>query len=135
MGVGKFLLGNCSPDSTYCPTNVKFEEQLEVFQGREGVLWNQHTLTNFSSKRPRRAKFWRFFFWILLKLHFEWKIQPKDGHNYRLFSQNQGTFFDFQKGQGLSPSPPSFPDKFSFLSHDLPRILLSFSYIFLKISE
>ena len=39
------------------------------------------------------------------KLHFEWKIERKDGPNQGLFFQHQATFFDFQKGQGRPPHP------------------------------
>ena len=52
-------------------------------------------------KRLRREEFWNFFSEILLKLHLEWKVQPKDGHYQGLFpKKNQGTFFDFQKKAG-----------------------------------
>ena len=71
-----------------------------VFRTGE-ILWNQGTSINFLSKtqekkRSHRQIFWSFFFQIILKLHFEWKIQAKDGHSYILFSpQHQGTLFSF----------------------------------------
>ena len=71
-----------------------------------------HTLINILSKsqekRPRRKKFWSFFSKILLKLHFEWQIQPKDEHNQGIFLQNQGTFFDFQKMEGEALINPKY---------------------------
>ena len=48
-------------------------------------------------KGPAGKHFEVFFSYILLKLHFEWKIWPKDMHNKCLFFQNQGTFFNVQK--------------------------------------
>ena len=75
------------------------------------VLWNQSTSINLSSKTQEKkvpqGKFWSFFSQILSKLRFEWKIQPKDGHNQSLFFQNQGTFFDFQKRAGEASPPPT----------------------------
>ena len=50
-------------------------------------------------------KFCCFFSWILLKLHFEWKIYSKDGQNQGRFFPNESTFFDFQKrAEEASPS-------------------------------
>ena len=57
-------------------------------------------------KMSRREKCWSFFAQILLKLHFEWKIQAKDGHNQSLFFQIRALFSIFQKGQ---VRPPPFP--------------------------
>ena len=57
-------------------------EQQEIFQGRGGFV----ELGHFDSLRSlRRRKFWSFSSYILLKLHFEWKIELKDGYNQRLF--------------------------------------------------
>ena len=40
---------------------------------------------------------------MLLKLDFEWKILPNDGHNHGISFQNHDTFLNFQKGQGRPP--------------------------------
>ena len=54
-----------------------------------------------------------FFLLDTLKLNFERRIQPKDGLIQGLFSQYQGTFFDFQKksrgGLPLLTSPSCTP--------------------------
>ena len=68
---------------------------------------------NFSLKTQEKKPYWEkcsnFFAQILLKLYFEWKIQPIDGHNQDpFFPENQGTFFDFQKRAGKA-SPLPFP--------------------------
>ena len=49
----------------------------------------------YTRKKAPQEKVLEFFSQILLKLHFEWEIQPKDGHNQDLFFQNQGTSFNF----------------------------------------
>ena len=75
----------------------------QKFFRRGKVLWNQGTLVNFLLKTQKNNpawEIWRFFSLILLKLHFEWKIQPKDGHNQDLFSKIRALYAIFKKGQG-----------------------------------
>ena len=53
---------------------------------------------------------------ILLKLYFEWKTLPEEGHNQGLFSQNHGTCFQFsKKTRGGLPPPPPHPLDMCFL--------------------
>ena len=77
--------------------------QSEIFQGWGGFVelgQFDKLFVKDKKKRSRREKFWSFFSQILLKLHFEWKINAKIDLFRAFFSQNQGTFFDFQKNAG-----------------------------------
>ena len=86
--------------------------QPETFQGKEGVermVWLGHFDKDFvkhQKKKSRLKTYCSFFSYILLKLHFEWEIPPKDGHNKGFSFKSQDAFFDFQKGLGRPPLSP-----------------------------
>ena len=52
--------------------------QPEIFQVREGFVelghFVKHCVKNMRRERSHRERFWSFFSYVLLKLHFEWKI-------------------------------------------------------------
>ena len=104
-----------------------FQAHIQKFFRAGEVLWSYGTLMNFSSKtkekRSHREKCWSFSPQILLKLHFEWKIQRKYRHIQGFFSQNQGTFFRFSKKAGeaspLAP-PPLLVVRLPFTFYLLP---------------
>ena len=58
-------------------------------------------------KMPQRETFQSFSL-ILLKLHFGWKISPKDRHNQDLFSKIRTHFLIFKKARGGLVFPPSY---------------------------
>ena len=61
-----------------------------------------------NKKRPRWEIFLKFFSRYSLKVHFEWKILPKDRNNQGFFLPKLGHFFSiFKKGRGSLSSPPS----------------------------
>ena len=103
--------------------------QPEIFQGRGGFVELEYFDKLFVKNtkiRPRREKFLSFVSQILLKLHFEQKIQPKDGHNQDLLFQNQCTFSIFKKGQVRSSPfpPPSCVPEFPLLHYNFLTISL-----------
>ena len=53
---------------------------------------NKNSIKKSRRKTPQ-GKILEFFSQIPLKLHFEWQIQPKDGHNQGIFSPKSGHFF------------------------------------------
>ena len=53
-----------------------------------------------NKKRPRWEIFLKFFSRYSLKVHFEWKILPKDRNNQAFFPKNQVTFIRFSKKAG-----------------------------------
>ena len=58
---------------------------LSSYQGQgrfRGTLALRQILQNHKKKKKRtQGKIWGFFSQILLKVHFEWKIEPKDENN------------------------------------------------------
>ena len=73
----------------------------------EEVSWNQCTSINISSKTQKmacREKIWTFFSQILLKTTFRTKSLTQTLTQSGLFFLSKGTFFDFQKRVGETPS-------------------------------
>ena len=87
---------------------LKAGVQSDTFQGRGGFVklghFDKHFIKKSRKKSLRGKMFEVFFSQVLLKLYFEWQIQPRDGHNQGFFFQSKGSFFDFQKRAGeVSP--------------------------------
>ena len=70
-------------------------------------------LSKSQEKRPCRGKFWNFFSYTLKTTFLNGKFNLRMDTIRAFFSQNQGTFFDFQKRAGeVSPAsckPECFP--------------------------
>ena len=80
-------------------------------QGKEGVVFvelghfNKHFIKNTRNRGPA-GNILKFFLLDTLKTTFSMKNLPQRWTQPGPFLQNQGTFFDFQKGLGR---PPLFP--------------------------
>ena len=74
---------------------------IKRFQSSVGLM-GLGSFNKFSSKTKQKS-------YTIIQLNFELKIQPKDGHTRRLFSQKLETFFYFWKKldgrRGLSSFP------------------------------
>ena len=75
------------------------EAQPKMSQDRENFVALGH-LNTFHQKRMKERlhneKILCFFCQMLLKLHLEWKILSKDGHNQSIFAKS-GNFLYFEK--------------------------------------
>ena len=86
--------------------------QPEIFKGRGGFLelghFNKPFVKNKREKGPVGKNLGFFCLdTVILKLHYEWKIWPKDEHNQGLFSKVRAIFSIFKKDRGGLPSSPS----------------------------
>ena len=95
-------------------TNYWPGTETETYSEHGQTFKMESTSIKISSKTPAKeapqGNILEFFSKILLKLHFEWKISARDGHNLRLSLQKWGHFSIFKNGRGGLPSPrPPFP--------------------------
>lgn len=94
----------CTLSVRNCHTQSRSQKSF-----REGkVWWNQKTqkTSKVQEKMTSQGKRLKFFFYILLKIHFERKIYSKDEHNLLIFPKIRALFSLFKKGQERCPPSP-----------------------------
>ena len=91
----------------YLAIETRSQKFLDAGGFAELGHFDKHFVKNTQKKGSFGNIFGVFFSSILLKLHFEWKIKPKNGHNHDLFFKIW-VLLNFLKRTGKE-SPPSSP--------------------------